>query len=98
MDVNLVYATANNDTGQPPPGAVGNTLRVARVNRSHTRLTWSPAPAAAVHHVYRSSSPVGGFSAIASTVDALFEDPGAMTDGQDWYYLVRSADACGIEE
>jgi hypothetical protein len=77
---------------------VGNTLHVVRVNRAHTRLTWSPAPDAAAYHVYRSSSPGGGFSAIASPVDALFEDPGAMTDGQDWYYLVRSADACGNEE
>jgi hypothetical protein len=98
MDVNLVYATAINDTVQPPPGAVGNTLHVARVNRAHTRLTWTPAPGAAVYHVYRSPSPDDGFSAIASPADALFEDPGAMTDGQDWYYLVRSADACDNEE
>jgi len=34
----------------------------------------------------------------AAPVDALFEDQGALFDGQDWYYLVWSSDACGNEE
>jgi len=98
MDANLVYATAINDVGQPAPGAVGNTLHVDKVNLAHTRLTWSPAPDAAAYYIYRSYSPDGGFSAIAAPVDALFEDPGALTDGQNGYYLVWSSDACGNEE
>jgi hypothetical protein len=97
-DANIAYASAINATGQPVPGAVGHTLRVDKVNLAHARLAWSPAPEAAAYHVYRSPAPDGGFSGIAAPVDALFEDQWALTDAEGWYYLVRSADACGNEE
>jgi hypothetical protein len=98
MDGNSVYAAAVNAVDQPAPGPVGNTLLVDKVNEAHARLTWSPATDAAVYHVYRSSSPDGGFSTIATPVGTLHEDAGALTDYQDRYYLVLASDSCGNEE
>ena len=97
VDANLRVAAGMNGTGQSPPGDVGATLRVDAANPTDTRLNWSPAPAAAAYHVYRSSSPDGGFGQIGQPVDPTYDDAGALGDGQDWYYLVLAADACGNE-
>jgi subtilisin family serine protease len=97
-DGNLVYVAAIDATSQAAPGEVGDALRLDPVNQAHVRLQWGAAPDAARYHVYRSSSPDGGFARIAEPVDPLHEDPGAFADGTSWYYLVLSADACGNEE
>ena len=97
-DGNLVYVSATDATSQAPPGEVGATLILDPVNQAHVRLEWEVAPAAARYHVYRSTSPDGGFARIAEPVDPLHEDSGALDDGQSRYYLVLAADACGNEE
>ncbi len=97
MDSNTVYVNATNETAQPDPGDVGNTLRADPVNGAHVRLTWAPATGAAAYHVYREVSPGGAFVRIAEPGDPLHEDPGTLGDGQDWYYSVVTTDACGNE-
>jgi hypothetical protein len=96
-DVNLVYGVARDDTAQTPPGDVGNTLLLDGVNRAHARLTWSPTAGAAVYRVYRSAAPDGTFGLEATVAPEVYDDPDVFTDGMDWYYLVRAADACGNE-
>jgi hypothetical protein len=97
MDANLVYADGRDDTAQTPPGDVGNTLVVNGIDGAHARLTWSPAPGAAVYRVYRASTPDGTFALEGEVEGETFEDLDVLADGLDWYYLVRAADACGNE-
>jgi hypothetical protein len=96
-DANLVYADGRDDTAQAAPGDVGDTLEVNGVNRAHARLSWSSAPGAAVYRVYRAAAPDGAFGVEAEVAGEAFEDPDVFTDGLDWYYLIRAADACGNE-
>jgi hypothetical protein len=98
MDQNLIYATTIDESAQAPPGDVGATLRADPVNHVHVRLTWAAAPTATAYHVYRSLSPAGDFLPVAWTDESLYEDLGALADGQTWYYRVRATDACGNEE
>ena len=97
MDANLVYADGRDDTAQAAPGDVGDTLYVNGVNRAHARLSWSPAPGAAVYRVYRAATPDGAFGLEAEVAGETFEDPDVFADGLDGYYVVRAADACGNE-
>jgi hypothetical protein len=97
-DANLVHVGAVDETSQPDPGTVGETLRVDPVNAAHTRLTWIGSGTAATYHVYSSAIPDGGFVQVATTVAPLYEDAGALGNGVPSYYLVVAADACGIEE
>jgi hypothetical protein len=97
LDGNLVYASAANETEQPPPGEVGATLLVEGVEGTDVRLTWSTALDAARYHVYRSVAPDSGFGQIGQPTLTLFDDEGAYGDPEDWHYLVVAADACGNE-
>lgn len=96
-DGNLVYGAARNDTSQPAPPDVEASLRVDQVNSAHVRMTWSGLPDAASYRVYRSASPEALVDLEAETTEPVFEDAGAFADGQDWYYRIRSVDACGNE-
>jgi hypothetical protein len=95
IDSNLVYASVVNETGQPDPGGVGGSLIVDAVNKAHVRLSWTTTPSAATYHLDRASSPDGGFSRIADAAGPPYEDAAAMSDSQNWYYLVEAVDACG---
>jgi hypothetical protein len=98
VDQNLVFAATIDESAQSPPGEIGETLRVNPVNLAHVRLSWVPAPDAAGYRVYRSLSPAGAFLPIAWRDEPLYEDLGALGDGQAWYYRVHATDACGNEE
>ena len=72
-------------------------MRVSHVNFTHARLTWSELPDTAAYRIYRSTSPAALVDLEAETIEPIFEDAGVFTDGQDWYYQIRSIDACGNE-
>jgi hypothetical protein len=97
VDGNLVYLAASNDSSQPAPGDLGTSLRLANVNSAHARLFWSELPDAAAYRVYRSDAADVAFGLEAETGEDYYEDAGVFDDGQSWYYLVRSVDACGNE-
>ena len=96
-DPNLVYAMARDATSQVAPGDVGDTLLVDEVNGAHARLIWGATTGAAEYRVYRAASPNATFDLQASDSVTLYDDPDVLGDGQDWYYLVVAADACGNE-
>ncbi len=92
-ETNLIEMPATNVTGAPGSGPVGDTLGV---NRSATdvHLTWADVPGATQYTVERSSSADTGFTIVSQPAAAVFDDPGALTDGQTWYYLVTNSNAC----
>jgi hypothetical protein len=96
-DANLVYAQVRDDTSQPWPGDVGPTLQLGGINRAHARLSWSDTADASFFRVYRSSMADAGFVVEAETDETGYEDPEVYADGQNWFYLIRAADACGAE-
>ncbi len=97
VDSNTVYVSATNETAQSAPGDVGESLRVDPVNGAHVRLSWSPTTGASAYHVYRAASPEGLFVQIAQPTEPLLEEIGTLGDGQDRYYSIVTADACGNE-
>jgi hypothetical protein len=97
VDANLVYATTMNATSQLPPGGLGATLRLANVNHAHARLLWSELPEAFAYRIYRSDAADAVFGLETETGEINYEDEDVFGDGQSWYYLVRSVDACGNE-
>jgi hypothetical protein len=97
-DGNLVYGAMTNSTSQPAPGDLGDSLRLDNVNHAHARLSWSEMPDTAGYRIYRSDAPEIVFGLEAETGDVYYEDADVFADGQSWYYLVKSVDACGNEE
>ena len=95
LDDNLVYASAANETSQPAPGTVGDSLRIEAINGAHARLTWSPAPDAAGYRVDRAGSPESPPTILGTTTELSFEDHGALGNSADGYYRVIAIDACG---
>jgi subtilisin family serine protease len=97
VDDNLVQASVVDETAQPLPGSIGESLRVTPINAAHVRLTWSAAVDAATYHVYRATSPDGPFTLVGDVAETLFDDVDQMAAGASAYYEVRAADACGNE-
>jgi hypothetical protein len=97
VDDNAVYVPVEQTTSRPLPSPV-NTLRVALVARTHVRLSWDAAANASSYSVYRSLAPQpAGFSKLGSAGALLYDDLGAAAAGPSYFYLVRSANACGQE-
>jgi hypothetical protein len=94
---NLVYAVERDATSQAAPGDVGDTLRVDEVNGAHARLTWAATAGATEYRIYRAAVPDATFDLHANDPATFYEDRDVLGDGQDWYYLVVAADACGNE-
>ena len=97
VDGNLVYASARDDTSQPAPGDVGDSLRVDNVNDAHPRLSWADTVNAAKYHIYRGDSAQGPFNQIGEPSETFFEDQDELGNAIDRYYFVRAADTCGNE-
>ena len=96
-DGNLVRVSGRDDTSQAVPGDLGATLVVTDVNDAHVRLAWTAVAGATSFHVYRSQFAAGPFTKIGSTAASFYEDRDQLANSTSWYYLVRGANACGIE-
>jgi len=70
---------------------------VTGINDAHARLTWGATAGAAEYRVYRTANPGGSFDLHATEQATLHEDQDVFADGQTWYYLIHTADACGNE-
>ncbi len=97
VDTNAVYASAQDQITQILPGGLGSSVRVAGVNDTHVRASWSAIANAAAYHVFRSSSAMGPFTRIAETAGTLYEDRDQFNAANSWYYTVKAADSCGNE-
>jgi hypothetical protein len=95
IDDNLVRIAAADDTSQPSPGSVGNTLRSEAVNRAHVRLEWSGSPEAAAYRVERAESPQGPFVTLTETEATFWEDTDEMGSLASRYYRIVAVDSCG---
>jgi len=97
VDDNLTYASSADFTSQPSPGAI-DTLMVGVVGHAHVRLSWQPGPGAVEYAVYRSASPQpGSFTSLGRTTELRFDDLGAGSSRDTWFYLVKGVNACGNE-
>jgi subtilisin family serine protease len=81
----------------PPatPGAIGPTLRLARLAGGHLELTWAPPSASGGsdppwgYRVERSAAPNGGFSALAwPAIERHVEVDGLSAGPREAFYLV----------
>jgi hypothetical protein len=98
-DGNLVYASTVNAAGQgSAPGPVGNTLLVDPAGGFDVRLSWSAVIDATGYNVYRSAVPDTGFAVIGQPTTTTHDDPGALSNGQSWYYLITATSTCGESE
>jgi hypothetical protein len=96
-DVNTVYVPLQTTSTQPLPGEV-TTIRTNLVARTHVRLDWEPAAAAATYRVYRSASPQPEtFGLLGETPDTFYEDIGEGTTSNSYYYKIVPVNACGQE-
>jgi hypothetical protein len=92
-ETNGVEVSATNATGGAGSGSVGDTLGVGRYG-ADVRLTWMDVPGASGYTVERSSAADAGFTVVGQPSSAGFDDPGALGDGQTWFYLVTNTNAC----
>lgn len=97
MDANIVRRSARDDLSQPLPGAIGGTLRLAKINDAHVRLTWSVATNAARYHVLRGGSPQGPFQVVGDVTSTLFDDLNRGGEPAIDFYLIKASDTCGNE-
>ncbi len=97
VDTNLVRRSARDEVTQPPPGDVGDSVRVNGVNEAHVRFTWAPTPTAARYRVYRAAGPEGPWTPVAEVAGTLWEDRDDLGTLTSRFYAVRPVDACGRE-
>ncbi len=96
MDANLIRAAARDDVTQAVPSDV-QTLLANPVNAAHVRLSWTPAPGAAVYRVYRAQFPQGPFTKIGETAGTFYDDLNQMGNLTPWYYRIEPTNSCGVE-
>ena len=96
-DSNLVRRTARDDTSQPVPSSIGNTVRLSLIDGATVRVVWSAASNAAAYRVLRASSPQGPFGSLADVTAGPFDDLGRAPAGALEFYLVKGLDSCGNE-
>ena len=95
VDGNLVRMPARDDTSQPSPGDVSDSLRTDPVNAAHVRLLWTASPPAARYRVERADSPQGPFVSLGETQATRWEDLDEMGSMASRYYRVTALDSCG---
>lgn len=96
-DDNRVYLSTRDTAAQAAPAPVGDSLSLVLVNRAHVRLAWNAATQAFTYHILRSPNPVSAWVSILDTPALIAEDRDQALNANSWYYLVRSANACGTE-
>jgi hypothetical protein len=96
-DGNRVYVSAENSVGSPGAGPVGDTLWVDAANATDLRLGWDAVPQATSYDISRSSMADGGFAVVSQSATPTYDDPGALVDGQSWFYLVTTTSSCQAE-
>lgn len=97
-DTNQVYLAVTDGSSQALPVEV-DALTVSLVGAgAHVRLSWQAAPGSASYRLLRSITPdPADFAALAETPDLFHDDPGAGSDRETYYYLVRGLNTCGQE-
>lgn len=91
----VVDVTVNNVADTTPPTAPGN-LTAAPAKRK-INLAWSGSTdnvGVTGYQIWRSSSPTGTFTQIATTTGTTDTNTG-LASGSTWYYQARAADAAG---
>ncbi len=96
-DQNLVYAMARDESVQPVPGGIGDSVIVDNINDAHVRISWSAAANAGQYHVYRSDDASGGFTQIGTVTGTFFDDENELGLPVNRFYTVVPADVCGNE-
>ncbi|HHN75055.1 MAG TPA: hypothetical protein ENK10_07485 [Acidobacteria bacterium] len=96
-DDNLEAVAVSETTSRQAPGAIAD-LTLTLVNHDHVRLAWSAVAGEDSARIYRSTSPLpGDFSRYDETAEDFYEDRHQGADPQNFFYLVRAANACGQE-
>ncbi|MDH3627386.1 MAG: hypothetical protein OES25_06985 [Acidobacteriota bacterium] len=93
IDGNAVEVATMDATGGAGSGNVGDTLSVDPAE-ADVGLSWAAVPGATGYVVERSASAAAGFVVVGSPSTLTFDDPGALNDGQTWYYRVTNPNAC----
>jgi beta-lactamase superfamily II metal-dependent hydrolase len=92
----IVDVTVNNVADATPPTAPGNLSATSSAKRK-IALSWTASSdnvGVAGYQVWRSSSPTGTFTQIATTTALTYTNSG-LTSGSTWYYRVTATDAAG---
>ncbi|MBP7148899.1 MAG: hypothetical protein KBD01_15310 [Acidobacteria bacterium] len=95
-DANAIYRSVVPTTSRPNASAVQD-LRAALLNQASVQLTWGTPAAASSYNVYRSPSAASGFLQVGDAAEPLYDDLGAATTADNYFYSVRPVDACGRE-
>ena len=96
-DANLLRVLVRDETTQPAPGSVGDSVRVTSINAAQLRLTWTASPTAVRYHVDRADGPQGPWTRVGDVTGTLFEDRDEMGNLNRRYYVVKTVDSCGNE-
>jgi hypothetical protein len=95
VDGNTVRVSARDDLSQPPPGDLGGSLRLGKVNDAHVRLSWAASANTASYRVYRADGPSGTFVKVADVAGTVYEDKDELVNPANRTYVVKAVDACG---
>jgi Starch binding domain/Alpha amylase, catalytic domain/Maltogenic Amylase, C-terminal domain len=85
----LVSTSRQDLTGPAAPGGLHATA-----GNSQVALTWSAAAGASAYEVLRSPLSGGGYTALDTVTSTSYTDA-TVTNGQRYFYVVRSLDASG---
>jgi beta-lactamase superfamily II metal-dependent hydrolase len=91
----VVTVTVNNAGDTTPPTAPSNLT--ASSSKRKISLTWTASTdnvGVTGYQVWRSSSPTGTFTQIATTTSTSYTNSG-LSSGSTWYYYVTATDAAG---
>ncbi|MDQ7006621.1 MAG: S8 family serine peptidase [Acidobacteriota bacterium] len=98
LDDNDNRLSAIDTTSRPAAGSPADSLRVAKVNDAHARLSWQPTPDTAHFIVRRSESPdMAGALDLGQTPETWIEDRDALTNAKHFFYKVVAVNPCGQE-
>lgn len=92
----IVDVTVSNVADVTPPTAPGN-LTASAPGKRKISLSWTASTdnvGVTGYQIWRSSSPTGTFTQIATTTATTYTNSG-LTSGSTWYYQVKATDAAG---
>jgi len=96
-DSNGSYVAVGTTNTQGNPTEV-QPLQVDLVNYAHVRISWPAVSDAVAYRVYRSSSPdPATFVLLDETEGFSWEDQGEGGTANQFYYLIKGVNACGVE-
>ena len=87
----LEIAALYNDSSTPPPAPTDVSAAAAN---GQVTVSWSDSTGASSYVLWRSTSPGGPYSALASSSATTLTDVG-LTNGVTYYYVVRAVNSAG---